>query len=173
MSLMNSLSISASGMDAQRARLQALAENLANAETTRTPGGGPYLRKDVVFESSAITGDSFQDHFASAMDASRMGVTAREVREDPHAVELRYQPGHPDADDKGYVAYPSIQPAEEMVNLQGAARSYEANIAAMTVIKDMVRRSLELFRAEDASLLGYGNPAFVATRGRMSQRILV
>ena len=147
MSLMNSLSISASGMDAQRARLQALAENLANAETTRTPGGGPYLRKDVVFESSTLAGGSFQDHFAAALDAPQLGVAVSEVREDPQAVEMRYQPGHPDADAKGYVAYPSIQPAEEMVNLQGAARAYEANIAAMTVTKDMVRRSLELFRA--------------------------
>ncbi|MDZ7639146.1 MAG: flagellar basal body rod protein FlgC [Bryobacterales bacterium] len=146
MSLMDSLAISASGMDAQRARLQALAENLANAETTRTPGGGPYLRKDVVFESSAIQGGSFKDHFAAAMDPPQIGVAVREVREDPRAVEMRYQPGHPDADEKGYVAYPRIQPAEEMVNLQSAARAYEANIAVMTATKDMVRRSLELFR---------------------------
>lgn len=147
MSLMNTLSISASGMDAQRARLQALAENLANAETTRTPGGGPYLRKDVVFESSALPAGAFQDYFASAMDGTQTGVAVREVREDPQAVEMRYQPGHPDADANGYVAYPSIQPAEEMVNLQGAARAYEANIAVMSATKDMVRRSLELFRA--------------------------
>jgi flagellar basal-body rod protein FlgC len=147
MSLMNTLSISASGMDAQRLRLQALAENLANAETTRTPAGGPYLRKDVSFEAAPVTGLSFSDHFAAAMESPATGVAVSEVREDPQAVEMRYQPGHPDADDKGYVAYPLIRPAEEMVNLQSAARSYEANIAVMTTTKEMVRRSLELFRA--------------------------
>lgn len=146
MNLMDSLSISASGMDAQRARLQVLAENLANAETTRTPGGGPYLRKDVIFESGAAPGSLFGDYFASAMDSAQAGVIVREVREDPAAVELRYQPDHPDADSGGYVAYPSIKPAEEMVNLQDAARAYEANIAVISATKDMVRRSLELFR---------------------------
>lgn len=146
MNLMDSLSISASGMDAQRARLQVLAENLANAETTRTPGGGPYLRKDVIFESGTAQGSLFGDYFASAMDSAQAGVIVREVREDPAAVELRYQPDHPDADSGGYVAYPSIKPAEEMVNLQDAARAYEANIAVISATKDMVRRSLELFR---------------------------
>lgn len=146
MSLMSSLAISASGMEAQRVRLQALAENLANAETTRTPSGGPYLRKDVVFESGAVSAGLFEDYLASVMDSAPVGVRVSEVRQDPAAVELRYQPDHPDADRDGYVAYPSIKPAEEMVNLQGAARAYEANIAVMTATKDMVRRSLELFR---------------------------
>jgi flagellar basal-body rod protein FlgC len=147
MSLMNSLSISASGMDAQQLRLQTLAENLANAETTRTPAGGPYLRKDVYFEAAPMAGSSFADHFASALESSATGVSVSELREDPQAVEMRYQPGHPDADAQGYVAYPLIRPAEEMVNLQSAARAYEANIAVLTTTKDMVRRSLELFRA--------------------------
>jgi flagellar basal-body rod protein FlgC len=147
MSLMDTLSVSASGMHAQRLRLQALAENLANAETTRTPEGGPYRRKDVVFETSPLEPGSFADQFSTAMDAYSLGVSARQIRDDEQSVDLRYQPGHPDADDQGYVAYPRISAAEEMVNLQSTARSYEANIAVMTATKDMVRRSLELFRA--------------------------
>lgn len=146
MSIMNIFSISASGMSAQRARVQALAENLANAETTRTPEGGPYRRKDVVFESAGELPSLFAGELDRAMSFAGAGVRVAEIVQDQDAVELRYQPGHPDANEDGYVSYPAIHPADEMVNLQSASRAYDANIAVMNAAKEMVRRSLELFR---------------------------
>src|SRR5271156_6410725 len=103
MSLFSVLSIGESGMAAQRMRAELLTENLANAETTRTPEGGPYRRKDAVFE----------------------------IVTDNSAPERRFMPGHPDADAEGYVAFPHINPAEDMVDLMGASRNYEANVAAI------------------------------------------
>ncbi len=144
MSLFSLLSIGASGMAAQRARAELLVENLANAETTRTPGGGPYRRKDVVFTSTE--GDT---PFGAVLDGEMhgaAGVAVAEVITDTREPERRYLPGHPDADAEGYVAFPGIHPAEDMVDLMGAARSYEANVAAIAAAKDMIERSLDLIR---------------------------
>ncbi|MCU0228286.1 MAG: flagellar basal body rod protein FlgC [Bryobacterales bacterium] len=146
MSLMHALSVSASGMDAQSTRMRLLAENLANAQTTRTPEGGPYRRKDAVLESAEGVKGSFAGHLATAMAEPLVGVRVSELIENQEAVDLRYEPGHPDADADGYVAYPHVNPAEELINLQGAARAYEANIAAMSTAKEMLRRSMELLR---------------------------
>jgi flagellar basal-body rod protein FlgC len=144
MSLFSALSIGASGMAAQRARAELLVENLANAETTRTPEGGPYRRKDVVFES-ASTSSPFASVFAEEMGASG-GVSVGEVVTDTRPPERRYMPGHPDADAEGYVAFPNVNPAEDMVDLMGASRGYQANVAAIGAVKDMIQRSLDLFR---------------------------
>lgn len=144
MSLFSVLSIGASGMAAQRQRAEMLVENLANAETTRTPGGGPYRRKDVVFESAAV-----ESPFSSIYDAELNepgGVRVAEVVTDSRDPERRYLPGHPDADADGYVAFPRISPAEDMVDLMGASRSYQANVAAIGAIKDMIQRSMDLMR---------------------------
>lgn len=144
MSLFSALSVGASGMSAQRARAEVLVENLANAETTRTPEGGPYRRKDVVFESAEVSSP-----FASVFDAqvqSAGGVAVSEVVTDTSEPERRYLPGHPDADQDGYVAFPRMNPAEDMVDLMGAARGYEANVAAISAVKDMIQRSLDLMR---------------------------
>lgn len=146
MSLMNALSVSASGMQAQSTRMRLLAENLANAQTTRTPEGGPYRRKDAVFESATGTANSFASHLAVAMSEPLVGVRVGEIIENQDAVDLRYEPHHPDADAEGYVRFPKVNPAEELVNLQSAARAYEANIAAMTTAKEMLRRSMEMLR---------------------------
>lgn len=146
MSLMNVLSVSASGMEVQSARMRAMAENLANMQTTRTPDGGPYRRRDVVIESSNDIAGSFSGHLSLAMAEPLIGVRVSELIENPDAVELRYEPGHPDADTDGYVAFPKVNPAEELVNLQSAARAYEANIAVMTTAKEMLRRSMEMLR---------------------------
>jgi flagellar basal-body rod protein FlgC len=146
MSLMNVLAVSATGLEAQSARMRTMAENLANAQTTRTPDGGPYRRRDVVIESSSDLPHSFAGHLAVAMTEPLMGVRISELIEDEQAIEMRYEPHHPDANADGYVAYPKVNPAEEMVNLQSAARAYEANIAAMTTAKEMLRRSMELLR---------------------------
>jgi flagellar basal-body rod protein FlgC len=143
MSLFSALSVGASGMAAQRARAELLVENLANAETTRTPEGGPYRRKDVVFESAAVASP-----FASIFDAELRagGVAVAEVVTDAREPERRYLPGHPDADAEGYVAFPRVKPAEDMVDLMGASRSYQANVAAIGAVKDMIQRSIDLLR---------------------------
>jgi flagellar basal-body rod protein FlgC len=145
MSLFSSLSVSGSGMSAQRARAELLVENLANAETTRTPEGGPYRRKDAIFEEDP-TVSSFSSELSSAIGSSASGVAVSQVMVDDSAPELRYMPGHPDADKNGYVAFPKINPAEDMVDLLGASRAYEANVAAISVTKDMIQKSLDLFR---------------------------
>jgi flagellar basal-body rod protein FlgC len=142
MSLFSAISVSASGMSAQRMRAELLVENLANAETTRTPEGGPYRRKDAVFTVSDAGGD-----FSSALAAEMgQGVAVQEIVVDQRDPEKRYLPGHPDADAEGYVAFPRISPAEDMVDLMGAARGYQANVAAITAVKDMIQRSIELMR---------------------------
>jgi flagellar basal-body rod protein FlgC len=143
MSLFSALSVGSSGMAAQRARAELLVENLANAETTRTPAGGPYRRKDVVFESASIE-TPFSSIFDAQLDA-HTGVAISDIVTDSSEPERRYLPGHPDADQDGYVAFPKINPAEDMVDLMGSARSYEANVAAIGAVKDMIQRSIDLF----------------------------
>jgi flagellar basal-body rod protein FlgC len=142
MSLFAALSVSASGMAAQRARAELLVENLANAETTRTPEGGPYRRKDVVFESVPA-----EPGFSSLLEeAHGGGVTVSDIVTDTRDPERRYLPGHPDADADGYVAFPRMNPAEDMVDLMGAARGYDANVAAIGAVKDMILRSIDLLK---------------------------
>ncbi len=143
MSLFTALSVSASGMSAQRRRAELLTENLANAETTRTPQGGPYRRKDAVFTSTPIQ-TTFASAFESALAPS--GVAVERIITDTREPERRYLPGHPDADADGYVAFPRINPAEDMVDLMGASRGYQANVAAMGAVKDMIQRTLDLFK---------------------------
>jgi flagellar basal-body rod protein FlgC len=143
-SLFGVLSIGASGMAAQRTRAEVLVENLANAETTRTPEGGPYRRKDVVFENSTVT-SPFASVFHSQLESAG-GVKVSEVVTDTSEPELRYLPGHPDADKDGYVAFPRMNAAEDMVDLMGASRAYEANVSAISAVKDMIQRSIDLLR---------------------------
>ena len=145
MSLFSTLSVSASGMQAQRTRAELLVENLANAETTRTPEGGPYRRKDVAFSAEPLEG-SFASEFSGAMGAEETGVKVSDTIVDTRDPERRYLPGHPDADKDGYVAFPRINPAEDMVDLLGASRGYEANVAAISAVKDMIQKSVDLFR---------------------------
>jgi flagellar basal-body rod protein FlgC len=144
MSLLSALSISASGMSAQRQRTELLVENLANSDTTRTPEGGPYRRKDAVFTSDPAAAD-FSSMFESEM-GSGTGVRVSQVITDQRDPEKRYLPGHPDADKDGYVAYPRMNPAEDMVDLLGASRGYQANVSAVAAVKDMIQRSLDLFK---------------------------
>ena len=148
MSLFSSLSVSASGMAAQRTRAELLVENLANSETTRTPEGGPYRRKDAVFQTEP-TSSPFASVFEAQMNSLAgpgQGVGVSEIVIDNRDPEKRYQPGHPDADADGYVAFPRINPAEDMVDLMGTTRSYQANVAAISAVKDMIQRSIDLFR---------------------------
>lgn len=145
MSLFTSLSVSASGMSAQRTRAELLVENIANAETTRTPEGGPYRRKDAVFESE-IVGSPFASVLEGELSAVSTGVRVTQVVVDTREPERKYLPGHPDADAEGYVAMPRMNPAEEMVDLMSATRSYQANVAAISAVKDMIQRSIDLMR---------------------------
>jgi flagellar basal-body rod protein FlgC len=145
MSLFGAISISASGMDAQRIRAELITENLANADTTRTPQGGPYKRKDAVFGSTPVQ-TSFADTLSELSAGAGSGVTVSRITIDESDPERRYLPGHPDADAQGYVAFPKINPAEEMVDLMSASRGYQANVAAISSVKDMIARSIDLFR---------------------------
>lgn len=142
MSLFSSLSVSASGMSAQRSRAELLVENMANSETTRTPEGGPYRRKDAVFTSEDQS-SPFSSIFQSEVGT---GVAVSDVIQDMREPDRRYQPGHPDADKDGYVAFPRVNPAEDMVDLMSATRGYQGNIAAMSAVKDMINRSIDLMR---------------------------
>ncbi|MGA2115735.1 MAG: flagellar basal body rod protein FlgC [Bryobacteraceae bacterium] len=150
MSLFSALSVSASGMSAQRTRAELLVENLANAETTRTPEGGPYRRKDAVFESNTVASPFasvlFQQSEGSLDETSANGVRVAQIVTDTRDPERRYLPGHPDADAEGYVAFPRMNPAEDMVDLMSASRGYEANVAAIGAVKDMIQRSIDLLR---------------------------
>ncbi|MEP6716057.1 MAG: flagellar basal body rod protein FlgC [Terriglobia bacterium] len=145
MSLFGAISISASGMDAQRVRAETITENLANADTTRTPEGGAYRRKDAVF-SSVPMGGTFASALFDASGGTSDGVAVSQIRVDETEPERRYLPGHPDADAQGYVAFPKINPAEEMVDLMSASRGFQANVTAISAVKDMIARSIDLFR---------------------------
>jgi flagellar basal-body rod protein FlgC len=145
MSLFSSISVSASGLSAQRERAQILVENIANADTTRTAEGGPYRRRDVVFESQSVS-SPFSSIIDSQLNSDATGVAVSQVTVDTSEPERRYLPGHPDADKDGYVAIPRVNPAEDMVDLLGASRAYQANVSAISAVKEMIQRSIDLFR---------------------------
>ena len=144
MSLFSALSVSASGMAAQRTRAELLVQNIANSETTRTAEGGPYRRKDAIFTTDQV-GSAFGSELDAQLGAST-GVRVAGISVDNSAPEKRYLPGHPDADANGYVAMPKVNPAEDMVDLMGANRSYQANVAAMSAVKDMIQKSIDLLK---------------------------
>ncbi len=137
------LEVSASALGAQRWRLSVISSNLANAETTRTPQGGPYRRRDVLFSSFAL---SFRDVMGHLGETPLRGVRVLGVVLDPRPLRVEYRPSHPDADASGYVTLPNVQPLEEMVNLIAAARSYEANIEMINATKAMLLKALEIGR---------------------------
>lgn len=141
MSLKDVMTIAASGLDAQRARLETVASNLANASTTRTAEGGPYRRRMPLFEAAPVA-RSFEAEFQGAVRK----VEVRGVQLDPRPPVLRYEPGHPEANPEGYVAYPNIDPAEEMVDMLSAVRSYEANANVVKTVRQMNEAALTLIR---------------------------
>ena len=142
MSLSNALSASASALSAQRARMEVAVSNLANAESTRGVDGQPYRRRDVVLSSSPVGG------FDAAMDRTgAVGVQVAAIVEDTEPFQKRYEPAHPDADAEGFVSVPNVNVPEEMVDMLGAARAYQANLAAIGMIRDLIARSLDLGRS--------------------------
>lgn len=134
---MDIFKVSASALEAQRMRMNTIASNMANAHTTRTAAGGPYVRKDVVFSAMPVNSD-----FAEKLE----GVKVSNVVEDRKPPITIYDPGHPDADENGYVSMPNINVMEEMVNMMMALRAYEANIRAYNTSKGMYQKALELGR---------------------------
>ena len=135
MSLFDSLRISASGMTAERVRMDVIAENLANANTTRGVDGQPYQRKEVILQEG---GSSFQQ----ALD----GVKVAGVVADPSPPRRVYDPSHPDADQQGFVSLPNVTPVTEMVDMITASRGYEADVQAMNQAKQMFLKALEILR---------------------------
>jgi flagellar basal-body rod protein FlgC len=150
MNLFGMLELSGSALTAERQRAEVVTSNLANLETTRTAQGGPYRRQLVVFRAERMTPFPFQlASFGGAPVlplAAGRGVRVTQVAADPSPPVERYQPGHPDADAKGYVAYPNIDPVEEMTDLLGAVRAYELNASAVAAAKSMLQTSLDILR---------------------------
>lgn len=132
---------SASALAAERTRIEAAVSNLANAESTRGPDGEPYRRRDVVLQAAPV--ESFD---AVLGRSTAVGVKVAAVVTDKSAFRRRYEPSHPDADAEGYVALPNVDQAEEMVDMVGASRAYQANLTAIGLIREMVQRALELGR---------------------------
>jgi flagellar basal-body rod protein FlgC len=140
--LANAINASASALNAERMRIEVAVSNLANAESTRGPDGQPYKRKDVVLASEPT--EKFQDVLSRA---NATGVRVAAVLDDQSAPRRRYEPSHPDADSEGYVSLPNVDTAEEMVDMLGAARAYQANLTAINLIRDLVQRALDIGRS--------------------------
>ncbi len=139
--------ISAGGMSAQRFRLNVIASNLANQNTTRTPEGGPYRRRDVVFQATPpASPEKSVGGSPTNLENPAMSVQVIDVITDPSPLVMKYQPGHPDANADGYVAYPNINTFEEMVNMLSATRSYEANATIMKNAKEMADKTIDLLK---------------------------
>lgn len=144
MSFMNGMNVSASGMTAQRLRMDIISQNIANVKTTRDENGQVYRRKTVVFAEKGT------EPFATVLNSKTgtragNGVKVTEIAEDTKTpLDLVYDPSHPDADEDGYVAYPNVNPVTEMTDLIDASRSYEANVTAFNASKNMALKGLEV-----------------------------
>jgi flagellar basal-body rod protein FlgC len=136
MDFFTAMEVSASGLSAQRARMNVASSNLANAQTTTTAAGGPYKRKDVVLQSADIPGTEGQ------LDGAVKGVEVASINQDSAPPRLEYDPGHPQANAQGYVAYPNVNPVEEMVDMITASRAYEAGITTMSTAVNMAEKAL-------------------------------
>jgi flagellar basal-body rod protein FlgC len=141
MDFFTAMEVSASGLSAERTRMNVAASNLANAQTTQAVGGGPYRRRDVVMQSVDVPGVNGTP-FAQAVK----GVAVSQISQDAAPPRLEYDPGHPQANAQGYVAYPNINPVEEMVDMITASRAYEAGITTMTTAVNMAERALGIGR---------------------------
>ena len=143
MDFINAIKIAASGLTAQRLRMNVVSSNLANANTTSTENGGPYRRKDAVFTTEKIPG-SFDSALNGAMNEAGVKVKVAGVTEDSSLGKLVYDPEHPDANKEGYVEMPNVNVVEEMVNMLTATRSYEANLTSISALKQMANEALKI-----------------------------
>jgi flagellar basal-body rod protein FlgC len=145
MGMFDAMEVSASGLTAERMRMDVVAQNLANANTTRGVDGQPYRRKEVVLAERQAEG-SFGAALAGAMSGNPAGVEVAAIAEDQTPLKQVYDPSHPDADANGYVEMPNVDSVAEMVDLISAQRAYEANVTAMQAAKQMFSKTLELLR---------------------------
>lgn len=141
MGFMSSMDISASGLTAQRLRMDVISENIANIDTTRTESGEPYRRQTVVLSQKA---GSFATYLSQAQSTAGSGVIVSQITQDTSDFNMEYDPTHPDADADGYVSYPNVDEAQEMIDMMGAVRSYEANVTALNATKTMALKALEI-----------------------------
>jgi flagellar basal-body rod protein FlgC len=146
MNLFGILDVSGSALNAERQRAEIVTSNLANAETTHTADGGPYQRQMVVFKTTNPSQSSFGKTFNGLRKEYAQGVSVQAIIADSAPAVKRYEPSHPDADDQGYVSYPTINPIEEMAELMEAARAYQMNVAAVQATKGMISASLDILR---------------------------
>ena len=144
MNLFGMLELSGSALGAERQRAEVVASNMANAQTTRTPAGGPYRRQLVIFQSQRVP--RFSLALAGLQRENSSAVRVAAVVSDQRPAVLRFEPGHPDANTQGYVAYPQVDPIEEMTDLLGAVRAYELNASAVQATKVMITQSLSLLQ---------------------------
>lgn len=143
MGFFRSLDISASGLTAQRMRMDVIAENIANVSTTRTANGGAYRRRYTEFEP--MEGQAFSSYYNDSLNAAAgSGVRVSAIREDQSDLKLAYDPSHPDAGEDGYVRLPNVDIAQEMVDMISATRAYEANVTALNAMKAMALKALEI-----------------------------
>ena len=145
MDFITALDMSASALSAERTHINIISMNLANAKTTRTPDVGPYNRRSVVTESIEVDAP-FKKHMESALDREMRGVRVQAIAIDKRPPKMVYEPGHPDADQDGFVAYPDVNVVEEMAALMTAQRGYEANVTTVDSIKQMYNKALEINR---------------------------
>ena len=144
MNLFGMLELSGSALGAERMRAEVVAANMANAQTTRTAAGGPYRRQLVVFQSQARP--RFSLALNNLLPEKTSAVRVAAVVGDARPFVMRFEPGHPDANAQGYVAYPQVDPVEEMTDLLSAVRAYELNASAVQATKNMIQQSLDLMR---------------------------
>lgn len=144
MNLFGMLELSGSALGAERQRAEVVASNMANLQTTRTPAGGPYRRQLVVFQAQRVP--RFALALAGWQRETSSAVRVAAVVPDRRPPIMRFEPGHPDANAEGYVAYPQVDPIEEMTDLLGAVRAYELNASAVQATKNMIAQSLDLLR---------------------------
>ena len=144
MSMFDAMEISSSGLSAQRTRMKVISSNIANINTTRTPSGGPYRRRDVIFGALPAEKNFQEELLSQTVDKGTRHVKVLGVVEDSRAPKLKYDPNHPDANEEGYVSLPNIDIAEEMTNLMISKRSFEANIASINATKNMITNALEI-----------------------------
>lgn len=145
MALFTGMNINASGMSAERLRLDVISENIANANTTRTKEGGPYVRKNVIFTEKVSTADSFGEVLNRTIGGIGNGVKVTAITKDTDTdMNLVYEPSHPDADENGYVLYPNVNIVTEMTDLIDASRAFEANATAFEASKNVASRGLSI-----------------------------
>lgn len=143
MSFCSSLDIVGSALTAERFRTNIITQNLANAETTETSSGEPYRRQQVVLEEIPL---SFADELKRAGGRAKGGVRVAEVVESERDFIPRYEPDNPKADENGYVLYPNVDTTEEMIDLMAASNAYEANMTALSVVKAMINKAIDMGR---------------------------